>query len=81
LQDYKNFWGDIKMEKTMLNQMPMMMSMEKMICEMKCMKMMMDHMMGMDMKLDMALQDKMQECDEMMQYTMDTMNEMQEQCC
>ncbi|HEF1853644.1 hypothetical protein BK703_03930 [Bacillus thuringiensis serovar silo] len=69
------------MEKTMLNQMPMMMSMEKMICEMKCMKMMMDNMMCMDMKMDMALRDKMQECDEMMKYTMDMMNEIQEKCC
>ncbi|WP_144520116.1 hypothetical protein [Bacillus thuringiensis] len=69
------------MEKTMLNHMPMMMSMEKMICEMKCMKMLMDNILGKDMKMDMALRDKMQECDEMMQYTMDMMNEMQEQYC
>ncbi|MGQ7074007.1 hypothetical protein ACUN90_20295, partial [Escherichia sp. SP-MK2] len=73
--------GDVKMEKTMLTQMPMMMSMEKMMCEMKCMKMMMDHMMGMDLKMDTALRDRMQECDKMMKCTMDTMNEMQEQYC
>ncbi|MEI4618477.1 hypothetical protein [Bacillus cereus] len=69
------------MEKTMLNQMPMMMSMEKLICEMKCMKMMMDNMMCMDLKMDMALRDKMQECDEMMKSTMNTMNVIQEKCC
>ncbi len=52
------------MEKTMMVETTnMMMSMEKMMCEMKCMKMMMNNMMQMDVEMDKAMMVKMNECD------------------
>ncbi|EEL34542.1 hypothetical protein AAHB52_19550 [Bacillus toyonensis] len=59
----------------------MMMSMEKMMCEMKCMKMMMNNMMQMDVEMDKAMMVKMNECDEMMKTTMSMMKAMKEKCC
>jgi hypothetical protein len=60
----------------------MMMSMEKMMCEMKCMKMMMNNMMQMNVNMDKArMVNTMHECDEMMTSTMSMMKAMKEKCC
>ncbi|PHC00018.1 hypothetical protein COE99_28270 [Bacillus toyonensis] len=70
------------MEKTMMVETTnMMMSMEKMMCEMKCMKMMMNNMMQMDVEMDKAMMVKMNECDEMIKTTMSMMKAMKEKCC
>ncbi|MGI8277431.1 hypothetical protein [Bacillus mycoides] len=70
------------MEKTMMVETTnMMMSMEKMMCEMKCMKMMMNNIMQMDVEMDKAMMVKMNECDEMMKTTMSMMKTMKEKCC
>ncbi|PEE25843.1 hypothetical protein CON95_00115 [Bacillus toyonensis] len=70
------------MEKTMMVETTnMMMSMEKMMCEMKCMRMMMNNMMQMDVEMDKAMMVKMNECDEMMKTTMSMMKAMKEKCC
>ncbi|PGA87244.1 hypothetical protein [Bacillus toyonensis] len=70
------------MEKTMMvGTTNMIMSMEKVMCEMKCMKMMMSNMMHMDVKMNVALMNKMQECDEIMNSTMSMMQAMKEKCC
>ncbi|AIW85187.1 hypothetical protein EXW39_12610 [Bacillus mycoides] len=70
------------MEKTMMVETTnMMMSMEKMMCEMKCMKMMMNNIMQMDVEMDKAMMVKMNECDEMMKTTMSMMKAMKEKCC
>ncbi|MBY7126424.1 hypothetical protein ILS68_02295 [Bacillus sp. 8YEL33] len=70
------------MEKTMMVETTnMMMSMEKMMCEMKCMKMMMNNMMQMDVEMDKAMMVKMNECDEIMKTTMSMMKAMKEKCC
>lgn len=70
------------MEKTMMvGTTNMIMSMEKVMCEMKCMKMMMSNMMDMDVKMNVALMNKMQECDEMMNSTMSMMQRMKDKCC
>ncbi|MGR5881057.1 hypothetical protein ACT7DC_02335 [Bacillus cereus] len=70
------------MEKTMMEgTTSMMMSMEKMMCEMKCMKMMMNNMMQMNVNMDKAMISKMHECDEMMTSTMSMMKATKEKCC
>ncbi|WP_047155292.1 hypothetical protein [Aneurinibacillus tyrosinisolvens] len=62
----------------------MMMSMERMMCELKCMKMMIDKMKSMPMEMDgnmEIMKAKIQECDEMMSSTISIISEMKEKYC
>lgn len=61
-----------------------MMSMERMMCELKCMKMMIDKMKSMPMEMDgnmEIMKAKIQECDEMMSSTISIISEMKEKYC